>query len=95
MNSSKLTSIFIDLVEQGAPNEIAGVVGIRPVQAKDKFYLYRVYEDNEGVFELVELSDPLDDDATERQYQINPFHSERSRRWSVIEIKESEEEIPK
>ena len=58
----------------------------RAQKSKDKYYLYRIYEPTNGEFELVELSDPLDEDSKKLQYEINPFQCEKTQRWSVHEI---------
>jgi len=53
---------------------------------KEKFFLYRIYENEEtGFFELIDLSDPLDT-AYEIHYDINPFRSSKSNLWEVEEI---------
>ncbi|GAG73110.1 unnamed protein product, partial [marine sediment metagenome] len=56
---------------------------------RDKYYIYRVYEDDEnrGSFELIELSDPLgsEKEAVKIIYEVNPFHTARSIRWDVRE----------
>ncbi len=53
---------------------------------KERFYLYRIYEDENG-FELIELNDPIasEKDAFDIQYEINPFRSEKSLLWEVKE----------
>lgn len=59
---------------------------------RDKYYIYRVYEDEDsGVFELIELCDPLGSEkvAIDIQYEINPFRSQKSKGWEVVEIHEN------
>jgi len=58
----------------------------RAQKSKDKYFLYRIYEPNKGEFELVELSDPLDEDSKKLQYDINPFHAEKTKRMRVHEL---------
>ena len=58
----------------------------RARESKEKYYLYRIYEPTNGEFELVELSDPLDEDSKKLQYEINPFQCENTQRWSVHEV---------
>ena len=58
---------------------------------RDKYYIYRIYEDEDSsVFELIELGDPLgsEKDAIDIQYEINPFRSQKSIGWEVVEIHE-------
>jgi hypothetical protein len=58
----------------------------RARQSKEKYFLYRIYEPNNCEFELVELSDPLDEDTKKLQYEINPFQCEKTQRWRVHEV---------
>ena len=58
----------------------------RANKSTDKYYLYRIYEPTNGEFELVELSDPLDDDTKKLQYEINPFQCEKTQRWRIHTI---------
>lgn len=60
----------------------------RAQKSKDKYFLYRIYEPTNGEFELVELSDPLNDDTKRLQYEINPFHAEKTKRMRVHENKQ-------
>jgi len=70
---------------------LAGNELLRAQKSKDKYFLYRIYESQKGVFELVELSDPLSEEASRKiQYEINPFQSENTLRWDVSEEIESE-----
>ena len=55
-------------------------------ESKEKYYLYRIYEPTNGEFELVELSDPLDEDSKKLQFEINPFQCEKTQRWKVINV---------
>jgi len=58
---------------------------------REKYYIYRIYEDEDsGVFELIELSDPLgsEREAVDVHYEINPFRSKRSIGWEVVEVNE-------
>ena len=58
---------------------------------REKYYIYRIYEDmDNGVFELIELGDPLgsEKDAIDLQYEINPFRSQKSIGWEVVEVHE-------
>jgi len=55
---------------------------------REKFFLYRIYEDEEsGLFELIALGDPLnvEKEAFEISYEINPFRSNKSHVWKVEE----------
>jgi len=60
----------------------------------DRYYLYRVYEDEEdrGTFELIELVNPLDLDekALEIEYEVHPFKADSSQLWIVTENLDNE-----
>jgi len=61
----------------------------------NRYYLYRVYEDddNQGVFELVELADPIGaGEAVKIVYEVNPFHSSTKLCWDVRERVVEDEE---
>ena len=62
---------------------------------KDRYYLYRVYEDddNQGVFELVELADPVGvGEAVKIVYEVNPFRASAKVCWDVRERIAGDEE---
>jgi hypothetical protein len=62
----------------------------RATESQQKYYLYRVYEENPGEFEMVELCDPLDEKSAGKwQYLINPFQSKRTKRYDIIEEEEA------
>ena len=61
---------------------------------KDRFFLYRVFEDPEerGIFELIELADPLgleEEDALELEYEVYPYRTAVANKWSISEISEN------
>jgi hypothetical protein len=67
-----------------AGNELSSAQAYR-----ERFFVYRVYEDEDtGLFELIALSDPLDSEkeAFEIHYEINPFRSSKSHLWEIEEI---------
>ena len=55
----------------------------------DRYYLYRVYEDEDerGIFELIELANPLDldEESLEIEYEVHPFRTDTARSWIVTE----------
>lgn len=58
---------------------------------KEKFFVYRVYEDEKtGFFELIELGDPLNSEreALAIRYEINPYRSVKSHLWEIEEMDE-------
>lgn len=60
---------------------------------KEKFFVYRVYEDEKtGFFELIELGDPLNSEreALAIRYEINPYRSVKSHLWEIEEMEEDE-----
>lgn len=64
---------------------------------KNRFFLYRVFEDPEdrGIFELIELADPLgleEEDALELEYEVHPYRTEAANKWSITEISENPED---
>lgn len=64
---------------------------------KDRFFLYRVFEDPEdrGFFELIELADPLgleEEEALELEYEVHPYRTEAANKWSITEITEGEQD---
>ncbi|MBA2876246.1 hypothetical protein [Thermaerobacillus caldiproteolyticus] len=66
------------------------VIAISAEKYRERYYLYRVYE-KDGNFTLIEVNNPLrfDEKAIDVQYEINPFRSEKSEKWSIIEYMES------
>lgn len=57
---------------------------------KDRYFLYRVYEDPEdrGVFELIELANPLgleEEEALELEYEVHPYRTAVANKWSIME----------
>ena len=61
----------------------------------ERYYLYRVYEDEEerGTFELVELANPLDlgEESLEIEYEVHPFRTDTSQLWIVTESLEEDQ----
>jgi len=55
----------------------------------DRYYLYRVYEDEDerGTFELIELANPLDldEESLEIEYEVHPFRTDTAHLWIVTE----------
>lgn len=66
------------------------MIAISAEKYRERYYLYRVYE-KDGNFTLIEVNNPLrfDEKAIDVQYEINPFRSEKSEKWSIIEYMES------
>ncbi|MBA7622238.1 hypothetical protein ES703_29612 [subsurface metagenome] len=62
----------------------------------DRYYLYRVYEDEEerGTFELIELANPLDldEESLEIEYEVHPFRTDTAQLWIVTEHLDAEQE---
>ena len=62
----------------------------RAQEARERFYLYRIYEAEQGGhFELVVTSNPLEIEevALERQFEVNPFKSTKSKKYELEEVK--------
>jgi len=63
-------------------------------QHRNKYFIYRIFEDEDKeIFKLIEIGDPLgsESEALKTQYDINPFHSKKSKYWKVKEIEEDNE----
>lgn len=62
----------------------------------DRYYLYRVYEDEEdrGTFELIEVANPLDldEEALEIEYEVHPFRADTAQLWVVTEHPANEQD---
>lgn len=91
-NNPDLVERFIEV--KGSANEKGPVsLGGNELNSaqthREKFFVYRVYEDEKtGLFELIELSDPLNSEreALAIRYEINPYHSTKSHLWEVEEL---------
>lgn len=96
-NNPDLVERFIEV--KGSANEKGPVsLGGNELNSanthREKFFLYRIYEDEKtGLFELIELSDPLGEgrEALSIHYEVNPYHSAKSHLWE-IEEKDDESE---
>ncbi|MBU1674137.1 DUF3883 domain-containing protein [Patescibacteria group bacterium] len=88
-NDLGLVERFIEVkgsTNQSGSVNLVGNEQNRARESKSKYYLYRVFEDSPGIFELVELCDPLDEESAGKwQYIVNPFQSKRTKRYDVVE----------
>lgn len=90
-----LISRFIEVKGRKAEKGPITLRGNELVSAQrhhERYYIYRVHEAEDGVFQLIELSNPLssEKEAMEILYEVNPYRSDRSRSWKVTELKEDD-----
>lgn len=89
--SLDLVSRFIEVKSSTNNNgsiDLEGNELKRAQKSQQKYYLYRIFEDGDGSFELVELNDPIDDSSIKIKYTVNAFQSERTSRYLVKELLE-------
>lgn len=78
---------FIEVKGRGSEKGAINLEGNELAAARnhlDRFYLYRIYEIQEGEFEVVVLNDPLADNP-EVMFKIDLFREARTTRWKVEE----------
>jgi len=59
----------------------------------DRFYIYRVYEQSDGDFQILVLNDPLQGEP-HIIYEIDVLGDSRTRKWLVKELPESKADSP-
>lgn len=85
---------FIEVKGRNAPGGSIVLGGNELGAAKEhheRYYLYRVQENDRGKFDLLILQNPVDDPTTDELKKVNPFQSNRSEKWLIEELQDDGE----
>jgi hypothetical protein len=95
-------SLIMRFIEVKGSGLVRGSITLKGNELKaaqnfpDRYYLYRVYEDEDerGTFELIELANPLDldEESLEIEYEVHPFRTDTAQLWIVTEHLDADQE---